>query len=151
MKDNTFLTLTSRIWHSAPYNSNRMVSCVSLDIHQSRCRMRKGITTCKELLGIVYGLKKYRHHLLGQPIVVHTDHVALTFLMKMPEPVGQGRWLDLLSEYDITNLRSSIIQAGFTETVMHSCNGLANAAEVQTVGNAGGLSLALQPHRLSVL
>jgi len=56
----------------------------------------------KELLGVVYGLKKYRQHLLGREIVVRTDHAALTFLKKMPEPVGQqGHWLDLLSEYII--------------------------------------------------
>jgi len=52
---------------------------------------------------VVFGLKKYRQHLLGRPIIVRTDHAALTYLMKMPEPVGQqGRWLDLLGEYDIT-------------------------------------------------
>jgi len=59
--------------------------------------------TCKELLGVVYGLKKYWQHLLGRYIVVHTDHAALIFFMKTPEPIGQqGMWLDLLSEYDIT-------------------------------------------------
>jgi len=59
--------------------------------------------TRRELLGVVYGLKKYRQHLLGQPIIIQMDHAALTYLMKTPEPVGQqGRWLDLLSEYDIT-------------------------------------------------
>ena len=59
--------------------------------------------TRRELLGVVYGLKKYRQHLLGWPIIVRTDHAALMYLMKTPEPVGQqGRWLDLLSEYDIT-------------------------------------------------
>jgi len=58
--------------------------------------------TRKELLGIVYGLKKYRQHLLGRKIVVCTDHAALTFLKKTSEPIGQqGRWLDLLSKYDI--------------------------------------------------
>jgi len=58
--------------------------------------------TRKELLGVVYGLKKYRRHLLGRKIVVRTDHTALTFLKKTPEPIGQqGRWLDLLSEYHI--------------------------------------------------
>jgi len=59
--------------------------------------------TRRELLGVVFGLKKYRQHLLGRPIIVRTDHAALAYLMKMPEPVGQqGRWLDLLGEYDIT-------------------------------------------------
>ena len=59
--------------------------------------------TRRELLGVVYGLKKYRQHLLGWPIIVQTHHAALTYLMKTPEPVSQqGYWLDLLSEYDIT-------------------------------------------------
>jgi len=57
----------------------------------------------KELLGVVFGRKKYRQLLLGRPIIVWTDHAALTFLIKTPEPIGeQGRWLDLLSEYDFT-------------------------------------------------
>jgi len=47
------------------------------------------------------GLKVFRT--LGRPIIVRTDHAALAYLMKTPEPVGQqGRWLDLLGEYDIT-------------------------------------------------
>ena len=63
---------------------------------------RQYCITCKELHGVVYGLNKYRQHLLGRPIVVRTDHAALTYLMKTPEPIGQlGRSLDLLSEYHI--------------------------------------------------
>jgi len=59
--------------------------------------------TRRELLGVVFDLKKYRQHLLGRPIIIRTDHAALVYVMKMPEPIGQqGRWLDLLSEYDIT-------------------------------------------------
>jgi len=55
--------------------------------------------THRELLGVNFGLKKYRQHLLRRPIIVRTDHAALAYLMKMPEPVGQhGRWLDLLGE-----------------------------------------------------
>jgi len=51
----------------------------------------------------VFGLKKYRQYLLGQSIIVRTDHAALAYLMNTPEPIGQqGRWLDLLGEYDIT-------------------------------------------------
>jgi len=58
--------------------------------------------TRRKLLGVVFGLKKYRQYLLGQKIIVWTDHAALAFLMKTPEPVGQqGCWLDLLGEYDI--------------------------------------------------
>ena len=40
---------------------------------------RRYCITRKELLGVVYGLKKYRRHLLGRPIVVRTDHAALTY------------------------------------------------------------------------
>jgi len=64
---------------------------------------RRYCITRKELLGVVYGLKKYRQYLLGRPIIVRTDHAALTYLKKTPEPIGQqGRWLDLLGEFDIT-------------------------------------------------
>jgi len=35
--------------------------------------------TRKELLGMVYGLKKYRQHLLGRKIIVRTDNATLTF------------------------------------------------------------------------
>ena len=73
--------------------------------YASRALMRPERRYCitgKELLGTVYGLKKFRH-LLGRPIIMRTDHAALTFLMKTPEPIGQqGRWLDFLSEYDFT-------------------------------------------------
>jgi len=59
--------------------------------------------TRRELLGVVFGLKKYRQYLLGQKIIVRIDHTALAYLMNMTEPIGQqGRWLDLLGEYDIT-------------------------------------------------
>ena len=57
-------------------------------------------TTRKELLGIVYGLKHFRHYLLGNSFLLRTDHSALTSLLKAPEPVGQqARWLDLIAEY----------------------------------------------------
>jgi len=63
---------------------------------------RRYCITRKELLGVVYGLKKYRQHLLGREIVVRTDHAALTFLKNTPEPIGQqGRWLNLIAEYVI--------------------------------------------------
>jgi len=59
--------------------------------------------TRKELLGVVFGLKKFRQHLLGRPMVVRTDHAALTHLLRTKEPIGQqGRWLDLLGEFQLT-------------------------------------------------
>ena len=58
------------------------------------------------MLAVVFGLKKYRQHLLGRQILIRTDHAALTYLKRTPEPMGQqGRWLDFLSEfkYDIVH------------------------------------------------
>jgi len=53
------------------------------------------------MLAVVFGLKKYRQHLLARKIRIRTDHAALTYLKRTPEPIGQqGRWLDLLSEFD---------------------------------------------------
>ena len=53
------------------------------------------------MLAVIFGLKKYRQHLLGRQIRVRMDHAALTYLKRTPEPIGQqGRWLDLISEFD---------------------------------------------------
>ena len=61
---------------------------------------RRYCITRKEMLAVVFGLKKYRQHLLGRDITVLTDHAALTYLYRMPEPIGQqGHWLDLLCEF----------------------------------------------------
>jgi len=63
----------------------------------------KYCTTCRELAAIIYGLKHYRHFLLGFPFVLCTDHAALTHLLRTPNPVAQSaRYLDTLAEYQFT-------------------------------------------------
>jgi len=53
--------------------------------------------TRKELLVIVHFTKHFRQYLLGRSFVIRTDHAALTWLQRTPEPVGQNaRWLELL-------------------------------------------------------
>jgi len=60
-------------------------------------------TTRRELAAIIFGLKYYRHFLLGYKFVLHTDHVALTYLMKTPNPIGQSaRYLATLAEYNFS-------------------------------------------------
>jgi len=58
-------------------------------------------TTRKELLAVDYGLKQFRQYLLGRHFVIQTDHAALSWLRKTPEPVPQlAWWLTLIEQYD---------------------------------------------------
>ena len=60
-------------------------------------------STRLELLGVVHGLKQFRHFLLGRSFKIRTDNAALTSLLKTPEPLAQqAHWLDLISEYDFS-------------------------------------------------
>ena len=45
-------------------------------------------TTEKELLAIVFAFDKFKTYLIGNKVVVHTDHSAIKYLMtkKMPNP-----------------------------------------------------------------
>ena len=59
--------------------------------------------TRKELLAIVHFTKLFRQYLLGRKFMIRTDHAALSWLQKTPEPIGQNaRWLEQLGEYDFT-------------------------------------------------
>ena len=59
--------------------------------------------TRRELLAVVYFVRYFRHYLLGRSFTVRTDHAALQWLRRIPEPVGQqARWLGLLEEFDYT-------------------------------------------------
>jgi len=50
--------------------------------------------TRKELLAVVFFLKYFRHYLLGWKFLVRTDHAALRWLRRLPEPIGQqARWV----------------------------------------------------------
>lgn len=57
-------------------------------------------TTEKELLSIVYSLKKFRFFVLGNPLTVITDHKALTFMMRARLTGDRlTRWILALQEY----------------------------------------------------
>ena len=59
-------------------------------------------TTEKELLAVVYALDKFRPYLLGVKVIIHTDHVALRYLMTKKESKPRLiRWILLLSEFDV--------------------------------------------------
>jgi hypothetical protein len=57
--------------------------------------------TRKELLAVVFFLKHFRRYLLGRPFLIRTDHAALQWLRRTPQPIGQqSRWLEILEEFD---------------------------------------------------
>ena len=46
-------------------------------------------------------MKMFKQYLLGKKFVFRTDHAALQWLQRTPEPIGQhGRWLERLQEFD---------------------------------------------------
>jgi len=49
---------------------------------------------------VVYGLKQCRQYLLGRKFVVRTDHTALSWLRRTPEPIPLlARWLTFIEEF----------------------------------------------------
>jgi len=57
--------------------------------------------TRKELLAVVSFVKYFKHYLLGRHFFVRTDHTALQWLWKIPDPVGhRARWIGFLEEFD---------------------------------------------------
>ena len=62
---------------------------------------RNYCTTRKELLAVVYFMKKIKQYLLGKEFLVRTDHAALTWLQRTPEMMGQqARWQEPLQEFN---------------------------------------------------
>ena len=57
--------------------------------------------TRKELLAVVFFCKQFRNYLLGHQFTIRTDHSALQWLRRTPEPIGQqARWLEILEEFN---------------------------------------------------
>jgi len=59
----------------------------------------------RKLLGVVNGLKQFRQYLLGKHFVIRTDHAALSWLRRTPEPMPQlARWLTLIEhDYEVVH------------------------------------------------
>ena len=57
--------------------------------------------TRKELLAVVHYTKYFKQYLLGRTFTLRTDHAALSWIRRTPEPVGQNaRWMEALEEYN---------------------------------------------------
>nr|GEU75726.1 retrovirus-related Pol polyprotein from transposon 17.6 [Tanacetum cinerariifolium] len=60
-----------------------------------------------ELGAVVFALKMWRHYLYGTKCVVFTDHKSLQHILDQKElNMRQRRWLELLSDYDFTQVKA---------------------------------------------
>jgi len=90
-------------------------------------------TTRKELLAVYHFIRYFRHYLLGRAFIVRTDHSALQWLRRTPEPIGQqARWLEVLEEFDF----QIIHLPGLSTLTLTACRGdLAGHATAPAVSN----------------
>ena len=57
----------------------------------------------KEFLAVIYVVNKFRHYIIGYPVVLYIDHSAIKYLANKPVTNGRvKRWVILLQEFDIT-------------------------------------------------
>ena len=69
--------------------------------------------TRKELLAVVFFLKHFRQYLLGRPFLIRTDHAALQWLRRTPQPIRQqSRWLEILEEFEFSIEHRSGVRHG---------------------------------------
>jgi hypothetical protein len=58
-------------------------------------------TTKKEILAMIYVVKKFKHYLSGNSFTFFVDHQVLLYLVNKPIVTSQiARWLLLLQEFD---------------------------------------------------
>ena len=59
-------------------------------------------TTEKELLAIVFAFNKLRPYLIGNKVIVHTDHLAIKYLMDKKDAKPRLiRWVLMLQEFNL--------------------------------------------------
>jgi len=64
---------------------------------------RNYCTTRRELLAVIAALQHFRHYLLGNQIILRTDHHSLKWLRTFKRPEGiLARWVETLAEFDFT-------------------------------------------------
>ena len=58
-------------------------------------------TTRRELLAVISALQHFRHYLLGNKVILRTDHHSLKWLETFKRPEGiLARWVETLAEFD---------------------------------------------------
>ena len=55
-----------------------------------------------ELAAVIHALKIWRHYLIGDRVLIYTDHKSLKYVFTQKElNMRQRRWLELLADYDV--------------------------------------------------
>ena len=55
-----------------------------------------------ELASVIFGLKIWRHYLLGDQVLIYTDHKSLKYIFTQKElNMRQKSWQGLMVDYDI--------------------------------------------------
>jgi len=64
---------------------------------------RNYCTTRRELLVVISALQHFRHYLLGNKVILRTDHHSLKWLQTFKRPEGiLARWVETLAEFHFT-------------------------------------------------
>lgn len=79
-------------------DENYVVAYASRTLNRAE---RNLATTHKELLGVLFGIEKFRPYIEGSHFKLVTDHTALQWLQTTKNPTGKfARWILRISQYD---------------------------------------------------
>ena len=77
----------------------QVIYCASRTLNDAQLNYA---TTEKELLAIVFSFDKFRPYLIGNKVIVHTDHSTIKYLMtKKDVKLRLIQWVLLLQEFDL--------------------------------------------------
>ncbi|MBZ2164350.1 Ty3/Gypsy family RNase HI domain-containing protein, partial [Alteromonas stellipolaris] len=55
-----------------------------------------------ELAAVIHALKIWRHYLLGDRVLIYTDHKSLKYVFTQKDlNLRQRRWLELMADFDV--------------------------------------------------
>jgi transposase InsO family protein len=97
--DASDLSLGSELYQLSKENEHNVVAFASRKLLDAE---RRYTTTEKELLSVVFAVTKFRTYLLGNKVVVRSDHKAISFFKRYKLSHGRlTRWCLVLQEYNI--------------------------------------------------
>ena len=114
--------------------------------------------TRRELLAVIFALKHFKPYIYGRAITLRTDHGALRWLTNFKDPEGQlARWLEMISQYDITLLHRPGRQHGNADGLSRKCNQCGrdepdkqSAMELPSLADVAGQAEVPQPQNAEV-